>query len=271
MMRWLWFIKKLRSHLWVRASQYSVTAVLTALASIYLRRFIPENITRSIGADAVDDILHILASSMLAVTIFSVSTMVTAYNIATSHVTPRAAKLLVQNRYSHKALSTFIGTFIFSIVGIVALQAGIYGESGRLILFVVTIAVIALIIVTLIRWIEYLTNLGQVSETVKRVEDVTVEALKKRFRNPCLGGCPVTWKEIPEDGTPVYPDKTGYIQDIDMNTLNEIGEKGNIYLTALPGEFVGPSKEIAIVANINTPETHKKNWRCICNRKGKII
>src|SRR6476661_3532469 len=78
MSRWRWFFAILSRRLWVRASIYGVLAVFTALVSIYIERYIPENIPRKIGADAVDGILHILASSMLAVTIFSLSTMVSA-------------------------------------------------------------------------------------------------------------------------------------------------------------------------------------------------
>ncbi len=44
---------------------------------------IPESVSVKVGAEAVDNILNILASSMLAVTTFSLSIMVTAYGSAT--------------------------------------------------------------------------------------------------------------------------------------------------------------------------------------------
>ncbi|MEJ1268514.1 DUF2254 family protein [Pantoea ananatis] len=79
----------------------------------------------------MDNILNILASSMLAVTTFSLSTMVTAFGSATTHVTPRAMKLVVEDSTTQNVLATFIGSFLFSLVGIIALNMGAYGEQGR--------------------------------------------------------------------------------------------------------------------------------------------
>lgn len=246
MSRWLWLLTELSNRLWLRASIYGIIAVITALVSIYARRFIPSDIPQKIGADAVDGILNILASSMLAVTIFSVSTMVSAYSAATNNVTPRATRLLLEDKVSHSSLSTFIGSFIFSIVGIIALRTGAYGDSGRLILFVVTIFIIVVIIVTLLRWIEYLSRLGRVSETVERVEKVTADALQERLDTPFLGGTPNLSNESGK-GAAVFYNSAGYVQHIDMSLLSDIAKKLDytIFIHAMPGKFVDPSFALA--------------------------
>lgn len=248
MSRWSWFLAILSTRLWLRASIFGVLAVITALISIYARHYIPDDVPQKIGADAVDGILNILASSMLAVTIFSVSTMVSAYGAATNNVTPRATKLLVEDKSSHNALSTFIGAFIYSIVGIVALKTGAYGNSGRLVLFVVTILVIFAIVVTLLRWIEYLSKLGRVSETVERVEDAVTTALKDRLANPYLGGTPwLDTRERPNGGTALFPGQVGYVQHIDIGLLAEVaGEaEGRIFVEAVPGKLAHPHQPLA--------------------------
>lgn len=183
MSRWSWIITEMASRLWMRAALYGVAGLGTALAAIYLKRFIPVELTQKIGADAVDGILNIMAASMLSVTIFSLSTMVSAYGAATSNVTPRATKLLIEDRISHNALSTFIGAFIFSIVGIVALKTGAYGDTGRFILFIVTAGVIVMVIVALLSWIEYLQRLGRVGHTIARVEDAATRALSSAIND----------------------------------------------------------------------------------------
>ncbi|MCY2449393.1 DUF2254 domain-containing protein, partial [Klebsiella pneumoniae] len=93
---------------------------------------------------------------------FSLSIMVTAYGSATTNVTPRATRLVVEDVTTQNVLATFIGSFLFSLVGIIALSMGAYGERGRVILFIVTLVVIALILITLLRWIQHLTSLGRV-------------------------------------------------------------------------------------------------------------
>ncbi|MDF8463761.1 DUF2254 domain-containing protein [Escherichia coli] len=160
--RWKWMLKQTFKKLWFRATLFAIVAIITALLSILFKSMIPESVSVKVGAEAVDNILNILASSMLAVTTFSLSIMVTAYGSATTNVTPRATRLVVEDVTTQNVLATFIGSFLFSLVGIIALNMGAYGERGRVILFIVTLVVIALILITLLRWIQHLTSLGSV-------------------------------------------------------------------------------------------------------------
>lgn len=251
MTRFLWILSNISSRLWFSAALYGIAAIATALAAIFLKDYIPFDLPQKIGSDAVDSILNILAASMLSVTIFSLSTMVSAYSAATNNGSPRATKLLIEDKISHRALATFLGTFIFSIVGIIALKTGVYGEEGRLVLFVVTIGVILMIVVTLLRWIEYLARLGRVNETIDRVETVTTDSFKKRLKTPYLGGAAMLdVAHIPKNTTPVSADVIGYVQHIDMPHLSDIAKEHalTIYVTALPGKFLDTTLPVAHVA-----------------------
>ena len=93
--RWKWMLKQTFKKLWFRATLFAIVAIITALLSILFKSMIPESVSVKVGAEAVDNILNILASSMLAVTTFSLSIMVTAYGSATTNVTPRATRLVV--------------------------------------------------------------------------------------------------------------------------------------------------------------------------------
>lgn len=135
--RWKWMLKQTFKKLWFRATLFAIVAIITALLSILFKSMIPESVSVKVGAEAVDNILNILASSMLAVTTFSLSIMVTAYGSATTNVTPRATRLVVEDVTTQNVLATFIGSFLFSLVGIIALNMGAYGERGRVILFIV--------------------------------------------------------------------------------------------------------------------------------------
>lgn len=92
--------------------------------------------------------------------------MVSAYSAASSGVTPRATTLLMDDSTTQNPLATSIGSFSFSLVGIIALSTGAYGEQGRVVLFTVTIGVVILIVYTLLRWIDHLSKLGRVGETI---------------------------------------------------------------------------------------------------------
>ncbi|MXP62909.1 DUF2254 domain-containing protein [Roseomonas sp. M0104] len=242
MSRWQWLWRRLTRRLWFRAALFTLLAVATALVASVAEPFIPYKITVSIGAKAVDNILGILASSMLAVTTFSLTAMVSAYSAVTNNTTPRATRLVIEDRTAQNAIATFLGSFLFSVAGIVALSTGIYGENGRVILFVVTILVIAWIVVTLLRWIERLSGLGRVEETVMRVQEATRQALRQWVDRPHLGARPSVPQ--PEAAHQVFPEERGYLQHVDLGRLSELGEEMGqaVHLLALPGTYLHPHR-----------------------------
>lgn len=240
MTKFEWILKQITQKLWVRTSIFAVLSVITALVALLLKDYIPEDTSRKIGAESVDSLLHIIASSMLAVTTFSLSIMVAAYSAATTNVTPRATQLLLADNTSQNAISVFIGSFIFSIVGIVALTMGVYGSGGRLVLFGVTVVVIMIIIIVMIQWINYLSKLGRVHETISRVEQETAHAVENHLKNPYLEGAPLIDFMPGDSHHPLYlPKKMGYIQHIDIEALNKQAKEFEckIFVKCLPGDF----------------------------------
>lgn len=260
MSRWRWLLTLFARKLWLRVTLFGLAGVATAVAGIFLAPYVPESWTFTIGAKAIDGILNVLASSMLAVTVFSVSTMVAAYGAATNNVTPRATRLLMEDNTSKNVLGTFIGSFLFSLVGIIALSTGFYGEQGRAILLVATIGLIALIAVTILRWVDYLARFGRLGETILRVEEATWKAMKTRLEYPHLGGDPITSAgDVPEGAHPVFARAIGYVQHVDVPALEDAAKKIHVkvFVTALPGAFADPSRPVAMVAGSRSDDIGK--------------
>ncbi|HBQ79451.1 MAG TPA: DUF2254 domain-containing protein, partial [Erwinia persicina] len=184
--KWRWLLREMTRRLWFRTSLFAILAVMTALASVALKNFIPHSVAGLIGSDAVDKILTILASSMLAVTTFSLNIMVSAYNAASSSVTPRATRLLVEDSTTQNVLATFIGSFLYSLVGIIALSMGAYGGEGGAGLFFVSPVGLVLITITLFFWLQHLVPFVLFCVTTQRVDATTLQALVLRPHRPLL-------------------------------------------------------------------------------------
>lgn len=253
--RWQWLLRQLTRRLWVHAGLFSLLAVVAVLITLMAAPYIPVDLPEKIGANAVGSILRILASSMLAVTTFSLNVMVTAYGTATSNVTPRAIHLLMEDTTTQNVLGTFIGSFLFSLLGIVFLSMGAYGDRGRAILFLTTMGVIILIVVTLLRWIDHLARLGRVEETTERVEQVAARAIIERAEHPYLGGRPLhnPTTDIPATARPITYEGIGYVQYIDISGLSIWAEEheAQVFVTAPPGTFIDPQRPIVWVANVD--------------------
>lgn len=256
--RWRWALGQMTKRLWFRASLFSLAGIATALIAIVFKDFVPADLPTRIGADSVDKILAIIASSMLAVTTFSLSTMVSAYSAASSGVTPRATSLVMEDTTTQNALATFIGSFLFSLVGIIALSTGAYGAQGRVVLFAVTIVMIILIVYTLLRWIDHLSKLGRVGETIDRVEAAALQSLKNRAQWPYMGAAPYPADQaLTTAGHSVHSDQTGYVQHIDVAALGVLAEKHGlrIFMEVLPGAFLHLGAPIALLVNDKEAET----------------
>ncbi len=245
-----WVLLKLSRQTWLRASAFSVLGVLTALIAVLLKRYIPADLPTKVGADAVESLLGIIATSMLSVTIFSLSTMVSAYSSATSNVTPRATRLLLADTTAQNSLATFVGSFLFSLVGLIVLRTGLYGASGRVVLYVVTLFVIVVIVVTLLRWIDYVLSLGRVGPTSRRVEEAVGTAMRLRGEAPFLGGRPRSaTDEPPAGGLEVHARRIGYVEHVDMEALQQAAETSSleIHVMALPGTFVSDAQPLVSI------------------------
>ncbi|MGU3539563.1 DUF2254 domain-containing protein [Methylobacterium sp. A54F] len=245
--RWRLILSRTLRQAWVRAALYCLGGILAALLAWRFQFHVEETFALSVGADAVGNVLSILASSMLTVTTFSLTVLVNALGSASSGVTPRATTLWSEDRRAHDALATFLGAFMFSVVGIIALSTRLYGPGGRLVLLGATIVVIGLIVVTLLRWMQQLTRFGRVGETIRLVERAASLALSARRDRPHLGGIP------PDPGhrhaRPVHADRIGYVQHIDMAVLTRAlgGRDVMLDVAALPGAFVHTATPLAFV------------------------
>lgn len=256
------YISRLPEKIWFRAMLFSVGAIVAAVAAEWIGPLIPYESDLEIASGSVGEILTILASSMLAVIAFSVSIMVSAYGSATSTATPRTIALMLADDRSQNALSTFLGTFLFSIVGIIGLSAGFYDDRGRIILFFATIAVIVLISGTLINWIHQLSTFGRMNDLIDRVERAASEALRWHGQHPYLNAQPPV--EIPQDALPVSCDTAGgMITSIDMGLLEESAEKlgATVYLKIHPGKLVYPTRPLLYLSGVEAIELDPQPFR----------
>ena len=243
--KFLWLVLQQLRKIWVRVVSFAALAILTVVMARFFSGFIPSKWTDQVGAQAVDQVLSILASSMLAVTTFSLSIAVSAFAAAAGSATPRATALLQEDTTTQNVLATFLGAFLFSLLGIIALKAGYYDQSGLLVLFIATGAVLVFVVVALLRWISHLMTFGRIEDTLDRVETAASRSIKNRMKRPWMGGQP---RIAPprHDGFPITADSVGYVQYVDMQALSEcsIELEAQIQLLVLPGAFAHHTRPV---------------------------
>ncbi|MGC9419908.1 MAG: DUF2254 domain-containing protein [Rhodovulum sp.] len=237
----LWQLIRLSRRLWVRTTLIALLGVVAALTAAALDPIMPAVLADRIGEDAVMPILNVLASSMLAVTTFSLSVMVSAHRAASAQVTPRSHRLLLEDTTTQTVLATFLGAFVFALVSIILFRAGLHAGSAPVVVFLFTVLVVALVVLAILRWIDHLSRLGSVDETIGQVEARARATLKRTRAAPSLGARPLPGQSaIPEGARPIPAARGGYVQFVDMAGLSAVARDAGseIYVTAAPGEFL---------------------------------
>ncbi len=222
---------------WARAVSFTVIAVVFALAAGFIGAWVPFRLTVELGQNSVDSILQIIATAMLTATTFSITAMVTAYSSATTIATPRSTKLLIADPTSQTALSTFLGAFVFALVGIIALSTGYYTDQGRTILFFGTLVVIGIVVMTLLRWIGHLARFGRMADVIDRVEEAATSTLVASLTRPTLGARELV--QLPAGLFPVVDVDARYVLTVDVARLNAVAHEHGceIYVGAMPGSI----------------------------------
>lgn len=246
MNRWRFYWLRLTRELWVRATAYAVMGVGAALLASVGDRWVPEAMAERLGGESVEEILTILASSLLAVATFSVGAMVTAYTAVSQGATPRVAALVTSDGQTQRSLATFVGAFLYAIVAVTAINASYYGAGGRAILFLVSLAVVALVAYRLLAWINRLSSLARVGHMIDLVEERARDALEARRRRPFLGGR----QGALAAGALILSDKTGYVQNVDPDRLEETATDNDcqVQVLASPGAFVRRGEAVARIS-----------------------
>lgn len=242
----LW-LKKPSNGLWLTPILGALFAVFLALFSALIEnQALPIDIMPDISEELLNDILSIMASSMLAVSTFSLSIMVSAFSSASNGATPRATELVMGDNTTRLAISSFISAFVYAVIAKITLGMGYYNEAGRFVLFVGTICVLIYLITTLITWVSALSQLGLLNNTLEKIEAASQQALNNYWQQPNMGA-----KSLDKISFTyaIHAHKTGYLSHINMQNLQDFADKNEceIEIAIQPGKLVYTDMPLAYV------------------------
>lgn len=252
-------VNRVLRSIWLRPAAYAAGAALVVLITPLIDPFLPFEWKELVSAETNEAVLTILASSLLAVAIFSLSTMVAALRSAATSATPRARALLVEDAAAQNAISTFIGAFLFSLLGLIGSLLGLYSGSGRVVLFGLTVLLVLIVVATLIRWLERLSRLGDVTEAIRRVEEATQTAFDAAPVAHQVNDPPTL-----VDGVDVYPEAPGFVQNVALEDLKALCARLDLQVVvkAPPGAFADAGAPLARMSERVDPASMQELRAC---------
>ena len=259
----LFRIRQVARLLWVRAALISALAFVAPLVAKALAPLMPDWVLANMNQDTVRSLLDILANSMLAVTTFSLTIMVTAHLAADRGASPRGNRLLRQDGRTQTVLATFVGSFVYALVSIVLLQTGMVGEQSLSGIYLMTLVVIGLVILTILRWIGQLDALGSIEGTMKSAEKSARDAIETRQQSPFLGGRRLVPGTVPNAADALLAKASGYVRHVDTDAMSELAQEvgATIFVRAVPGRFIGYGETLAKVAGADLMDDLEESLR----------
>lgn len=226
----------------VRVSLYAALALLAVLASLIIGPFLPQSWISYLGAGALETVLTTLASSLLAVTTFSLTILASTFRAVEGSATPRAVLILREDQTTHRILSVFIGAFLFSLTSIILLATPLMTPATRFVLFLVTIIMVFQVVIAMIRWIHHIELLGSIENLLDCLQLKARPVLAQNRKSAAFGANPLdeAASERGAHGHELRAPRDGYVTMIALDALQQEAEacQGRVFLQVQPGDYV---------------------------------
>ena len=241
----------LGEQLWLKPALASAGAVFLAIVGLWFGQLYSGPLPIELSDRALKDLLSIFASSMLAAATFSVSAVVTAVSSVSNSTTPRASRLILSDPTTQNVLSSFIAAFIYSVIGILALEAFTFDAVGRFVVFIGIDAIMTWVLVAFVHWIHHVTRLGRVETAIEKITDTAAESLIPdnvgQWGAHCYDG------SVPAAAVAITSPEVGYVTNIYVAGMQKLAEELDvaIYVRVRPGDFVDSRTPIAYASPVS--------------------
>lgn len=206
------------------------------------------------GPDGARELLGTVATSMLTFTglVFSVTVLV--LQLASSQYSPRVLRSFLRDRVSQAALGTFVGTFVFALLGLRTVRGNFDRIEAHVPSFTIWVGVVLAFSCVLV-FVFYIHHIAQSIRAANIMNRIAEEARRSIDRVYAAGpGC-----ERPEEaarrpaGAPsllvMNVEPPGVVLHVDEDALFELAcaADATIVLAVRPGDFVAHGSVLAEV------------------------
>jgi len=259
-------LRDLSRRLSVRVALMGLLAILSLSLTQWLEPMVPPVMTSMVAGASVDRLLDIIANAMLAVTLFSLTVMVSVYRSSSTQWTPRVHQLIMQDAVTQNTLAAFIGAYVFALVAIIMREIGLYSDQSAAVLFWTTVCVLAFVVWSLIRWTLHLQTLGSLIDTTRQVEQITSVQFRERLDTPCLGACP--WDgDVPDNSWVITAKTSGYVTLVQAEALQIVAARHGVHLFLL----VSVGSVVFLNAPVLRVTGTPKDKEALCSDVAKLL
>ncbi|MEZ0089057.1 DUF2254 domain-containing protein [Streptacidiphilus sp. EB129] len=257
-----WRREALRTNLWLVPSLEVVLAVVLFLGTLSLDRAayrgtlaLPSWVISG-SADAARQILAAIAAALITVVGVVFSIMIVTLTLASTQFGPRMLRTFIRDRSTQLTLGTFVATFVYAILSLVAIGPGSHGDFVPHLSITVCLALVLADLAVLIYFIHHIATSIQLPRVIAGIAAELSEAIEAGAGEPEWSGGveqgPTTDElhaRLDASGGMVPAPSSGYLQFVRHRTLVRIATELDavIRLDHRPGHFLVRGHQLATV------------------------
>ncbi len=263
MRRWpsAWRREALRTNLWLVPTIEIVLAVLLFAGTYAVDRAayngsikLP-NFVISGNPDAARQILTAIAAAVITVVTLVFSITIVTLTLASTQFGPRMLRNFIRDRITQLTLGSFVATFIYAILALVAIGSGSHGGLVPHLSITVTMALVVADVVLLVVFIDHIAKAIQLPQVIASIAGdlsraIEAESGARSYNGPKAGpSLDEMLVRLQEESGLVCAPGSGYLQYVSMSTLIDISSRSNAVIRLLhrPGHFVVEGNPLAEV------------------------
>ncbi|MEY9844790.1 DUF2254 domain-containing protein [Streptacidiphilus sp. MAP5-3] len=258
-----WRRERLRTNLWlVPALEAAVAAVLFA-GTLKLDRVayngglhFPSWVLSG-SADGARQVLSTIAAAVITVAGLVFSITIVALTLASTQFGPRMLRNFIRDRGTQLTLGTFVATFLYTMLVLVAISPGPHGDFVPHLSVTVALALTLADLAMLIYFINHIARVIQLPHVIADIARELARAIEQEGAGDAVGvggrERGLSPRELLErmatEGAPVLTPEPGYLQYLRHDRLIAIAHESHavVHLLNRPGHFLVQGSPLALV------------------------
>jgi uncharacterized membrane protein len=207
------------------------------------------------SADAARQILTAIAAAVITVVTLVFSITIVTLTLASTQFGPRMLRNFIRDRITQLTLGSFVATFIYAILALVAIAPGGHGEFVPHLSITTTLALVVLDVAVLVVFIDHIAKAIQLPQVIASIAGDLSRAIDSETSLPAAHGLKAgpslaeMRKRLDEDSGVVRAPSSGYLQFVRIDALIDVAARNGavIRLVTRPGHFVVEGEPLAEV------------------------
>ncbi|RAG87056.1 DUF2254 domain-containing protein [Streptacidiphilus pinicola] len=257
-----WRRERLRTNLWVVPALEAAVAVVLFGATLkadwaaYQGHLRLPSWVLSGSADGARQVLSTIAAAIITVAGLVFSITIVALTLASTQFGPRMLRNFIRDRGTQLTLGTFVATFLYSVLVLVAVSPGPHGDFVPHLSVTVALALTLADLAMLIYFIHHIARAIQLPHVIADIAAELARAIETEGREDAtgVGGrqrglSPRELIERCATSAPVRTPASGYLQYLRHDRLIAIAHEANavVHLLYRPGHFLVAGSPLARV------------------------